>query len=157
MSFCGSAGETETERVLWLQHADLAGSKFCPHTKECLEVDFRIPESEENIKRGLQKLFDSEISKYISGVSLLKVFDRFTDECVQMELQRKEIHKEAISNLLLRKRQLHDKILAYIIKGEKDYFSTFQQESWFVPLISKDMLCHMDDEQEMYRRALVMR
>lgn len=120
-----------------------------------MEVDFRIPESEENIKRGLQKLFDSEISKYISGVSLLKVFDRFTDECVQMELQRKEIHKEAISNLLLRKRQLHDKILAYIIKGEKDYFSTFQQESWFVPLISKDMLCHMDDEQEMYRRALV--
>lgn len=120
-------------------------------------MDFRIPESEENIKRGLQKLFDSEISKYISGVSLLKVFDRFTDECVQMELQRKEIHKEAISNLLLRKRQLHDKILAYIIKGEKDCFSTFQQESWFVPLISKDMLCHMDDEQEMYRRALVMR
>lgn len=45
--------------------------------------------------------------------------------------------------------------MAYSIKSEKEHFSIFQQESWFVPLISKDMLCHMNDEQEMYRRALV--
>ena len=60
-----------------------------------------------------------------------------------------------IQNLLLRKRLLNDKIVAYSIKSEKEHFSTFQQESWFVPLISKDMICHMNDEQEMYRRALV--
>ena len=125
------------------------------YLQSIMMVDFRIPESEENIKRGLQKLFDSEISAYVSGVSLLRAFDRFTDECVQMELQRKEVRKEAVCSLLERKRQLHDKILAHIIKGEKDHFSTFQQESWFVPLISKDMLCHMDDERELYRRALV--
>ena len=45
--------------------------------------------------------------------------------------------------------------MAYNIKKEKERFSTFQQESWFVPLISKDMLSHMNDEREMYRRALV--
>ena len=53
------------------------------------------------------------------------------------------------------KRQIHDKILSHIIKREKEKFSTFQQESWFVPLISRDMLCHMDDEWEFYRRSLV--
>ena len=91
----------------------------------------------------------------LSGHSLMKVFDQFVDECIQKELQKEKADREIVQNLLLRKRLMNDKITAYIIKGEKEHFSTFQQESWFVPLISKDMLCHMNDEQEMYRRALV--
>ena len=74
---------------------------------------------------------------------------------VRRELQKENADKRAIENLLLRKRQIHDKILSHIIKREKEKFSTFQQESWFVPLISRDMLCHMDDEREFYRRSLV--
>lgn len=120
-----------------------------------LKVDFRIPESQENIKRGLQKLFVSELSGTISPHSLLKVLDQFVDECIQMELKKEKPDREIVQNLLLRKRLLNDKIVAYNIKSEKEHFSTFQQESWFVPLISKDMLCHMNNEQEMYRCALV--
>ena len=78
--------------------------------------------------------------------------------CVQPQVNQlldENADKRAIENLLLRKRQIHDKILSHIIKREKEKFSTFQQESWFVPLISRDMLCHMDDEREFYRRSLV--
>lgn len=78
--------------------------------------------------------------------------------CVQQQVNPpldENADKRAIENLLLRKRQIHDKILSHIIKREKEKFSTFQQESWFVPLISRDMLCHMDDEREFYRRSLV--
>ena len=125
------------------------------YLKTILGVDFRTAESEENIKRNLQKFFVSDLCEMISGHALMKVFDQFVDECIQKELQKAKPDREIVQNLLLRKRLLNDKITAYIIKGEKEHFSTFQQESWFVPLISKDMLCHMDDEQEMYRRALV--
>ena len=125
------------------------------YLRAILKVDFRIPESEENIKRNLQKLFVSNLDGMISGHSLMKVFDQFVDECIQKELQKKRADREIVQNLLLRKRLMNDKIIAYIIKREKEHFRTFQQESWFVPLISKDMLCHMNDEQEMYRRALV--
>lgn len=120
-----------------------------------LSVDFRTSDSEENIKKGLQKLFGSELSGLISGHSLMKVLDQFVDECIQVELRKEKPDRTIIQNLLLRKRLLNDKIVAYNIKSEKEHFSTFQQESWFVPLISKDMLCHMNDEQEMYKRALV--
>ena len=125
------------------------------YLRAILRVDFRIPESEENIKKNLQKLFVSDLGGMLSGHSLMKVFDQFVDECIQKELQKEKADREIVQNLLLRKRLMNDKITAYIIKGEKEHFSTFQQESWFVPLISKDMLCHMNDEQEMYRRALV--
>lgn len=120
-----------------------------------LSVDFRTSDSEENIKRGLQKLFDSELGGLLNGHSFMKVLDQFVDECIQVELRKDKPDRTIIQNLLLRKRLLNDKIVAYSIKSEKEHFSTFQQESWFVPLISKDMICHMNDEQEMYRRALV--
>ena len=143
------------EEIL-VENADMSlHGKVQEYLQSIMEVDFRTSGSEENIKRSLQKLFNSDISKCISGHSLIKVFDRFTDECVRRELQKENADKRAIENLLLRKRQIHDKILSHIIKREKEKFSTFQQESWFVPLISRDMLCHMDDEREFYRRSLV--
>ena len=143
------------EEIL-VENADMSlHGKVQEYLQSIMEVDFRTSGSEENIKRSLQKLFNSDISKCISGHSLIKVFDRFTDECVRRELQKENADKRAIENLLLRKRQIHDKILSHIIKREKEKFSTFQQESWFVPLISRDMLCHMDDEREFYRRLLV--
>lgn len=143
------------EEIL-VENADMSlHGKVQEYLQSIMEVDFRTSGSEENIKRSLQKLFNNDISKCISGHSLIKVFDRFTDECVRRELQKENADKRAIENLLLRKRQIHDKILSHIIKREKEKFSTFQQESWFVPLISRDMLCHMDDEREFYRRSLV--
>ena len=100
------------------------------YLRAILKVDFRIPESEENIKRNLQKLFVSNLDGIISGHSLMKVFDQFVDECIQKELQKKRADREIVQNLLLRKRLMNDKIIAYIIKREKEHFSTFQQESW---------------------------
>ena len=151
----GSYMKEFLEEIL-VENADMSlHGKVQEYLQSIMEVDFRTSGSEENIKRSLQKLFNSDISKCISGHSLIKVFDRFTDECVRRELQKENADKRAIENLLLRKRQIHDKILSHIIKREKEKFSTFQQESWFVPLISRDMLCHMDDEREFYRRSLV--
>ena len=111
--------------------------------------------SDLNLKRGLQSLFLSKTGNLISMHSLMKALDQFVDECIRIELNKEKPDRENIRNLLLRKRLLNDKIMAYNIKKEKERFSTFQQESWFVPLISKDMLSHMNDEREMYRRALV--
>ena len=75
-------------------------------------------------------MFVSNLDGMISGHSLMTVFDQFVDECIQKELQKKRADREIVQNLLLRKRLMNDKIIAYNIKREKDQYSTFQQESW---------------------------
>jgi hypothetical protein len=96
------------EEIL-VENADMSlHGKVQEYLQSIMEVDFRTSGSEENIKRSLQKLFNSDISKCISGHSLIKVFDRFTDECVRRELQKENADKRAIENLLLRKIPLYN-------------------------------------------------
>lgn len=45
--------------------------------------------------------------------------------------------------------------MAAFLLREQEKAVKYQQESWFLPLISRDMICHMEDEQEIYRRALI--
>ena len=117
--------------------------------------DFRREDTGDYLKRRLQKLLNSRIQKQISMNSLIRSFDRYLDGWIQKELIKDCISREAIQNLLLRKRQIHETVLAYMVRSEKDRFSTFQQESWFLPLISRDMLCQMDSEMGLYKNALI--
>lgn len=61
------------EEIL-VENADMSlHGKVQEYLQSIMEVDFRTSGSEENIKRSLQKLFNSDISKCISGHSLIKV------------------------------------------------------------------------------------
>ena len=55
-----------------------------------LKVDFRITESEDNLKRGLQSLFLSKTGNLISRHSLMKALDQFVDECIRIELNKEK-------------------------------------------------------------------
>lgn len=136
-----------------------AGVDLRSRTREQLRTllmeDFRREDTGDYLKRRLQKLLNSRIQKQISMNSLIRSFDRYLDGWIQKELIKDCISREAIQNLLLRKRQIHETVLAYMVRSEKDRFSTFQQESWFLPLISRDMLCQMDSEMGLYKNALI--
>lgn len=94
-----------------------------------LKVDFRIAESEDNLKRGLQSLFLSKTGNLISRHSLMKTLDQFVDECIRIELNKEKPDRENIRNLLLRKRLLNDKIMAYSIKKRKNVSVPFSRRA----------------------------
>ena len=54
------------------------------YLRTILKVDFRITESEDNLKRGLQSLFLSKTGNLISMHSLMKALDQFVDECIRI-------------------------------------------------------------------------
>ena len=41
-----------------------------------------------------------------------------------------------------------------MVRSEKERMSNFLHESCFLPLISRDMLCYIEDETELYKSAL---
>lgn len=70
------------------------------------------------------------------------------------ELNASVIDRQAVHNLLLRKRQIHEKSVCHMVRSEKERMSNFLHESCFLPLISRDMLCYIEDETELYKSAL---
>ena len=61
--------------------------------------------------------------------SVKEYFQGLVDECIQVELRKDKPDRTIIQNLLLRKRLLNDKIVAYSIKSEKEHFSTFNRKA----------------------------
>jgi diguanylate cyclase (GGDEF)-like protein len=52
------------------------------------------------------------------------------------------------------KGKMQDMISACIIKTNNEQANTYQQETWFLPLISRDMMANMDDCREFYGAAM---
>ena len=129
-------------------------AKFVNYLMELMKIDFRLPESEENINIGLRKLMSEPIFENFSVVSLLQMLEQYVDDLLEDELSQQNINRHAVHNLLLRKRLIHEKSNCYFIRNEKDHMTDFLQETCYLPLISRDMLNYIQDEKEFYRHAL---
>lgn len=125
------------------------------YLKELLEMDFHTPESEHKINVGFQNILNHPLFEDTLINSLIQILEQRVDECLEAELAQETIDRNAIHHLLLRKRQIHDKSVCYMIRKEKERMTDFLHESCFLPTISRDMLCYMEDEKELYKNALV--
>lgn len=65
----------------------------------------------------------------------MKTLNQFVDECIRIELNKEKPDRENITNLLLRKRLLNDKIMAYNIK---------KRERTFQYLSAGELVCTVD-------------
>jgi diguanylate cyclase (GGDEF)-like protein len=52
------------------------------------------------------------------------------------------------------KNEIQDLVLTHIIKETSDKYATYQRESWFMPLISRDMINHLSSDKEFYHSTL---
>ena len=129
-------------------------SRFARCLQELLRADFRIPESEETVKTGLQRLVDDQSFEEVSSHVLSQLLEQYVDDWLEFELNASVIDRQAVHNLLLRKRQIHEKSVCHMVRSEKERMSNFLHESCFLPLISRDMLCYIEDETELYKSAL---
>lgn len=128
--------------------------RFTRCLQELLGADFRVPKSEETVKTGLQKLMDDRIFEEVSSRLLSQLLEQYVDDWLEAELNQPVIDREAVHNLLLRKRQIHEKSVCHMVRSEKERMTDFLHESCFLPLISRDMLCYIADEKELYKSAL---
>lgn len=129
--------------------------QFASCLNKLLESDFRFPESEKNVKAGLQSLMTSRNFRGLPIRSTVQHLEQYVDDWLETELNQPEIDRTAIQNLLLRKRLIHEKSSCYMVRREKNHMEDFIQQSCFLPLISRDMLSTIEDEQELYKSALI--
>ena len=122
---------------------------------ELMESDFRTPESEEKVRTGLQRLMTNRMFKGLSMRSIIQMLEQYIDNWLDVELNQAEVNRTAIQNLILRKRQIHEKSSCYMVRREKNHMEDFLHKSCFLPLISRDMLSSIESEQELYRKALI--
>lgn len=128
--------------------------RFARCLQELLGADFRTPASEETVRTGLQRLMDDQSFAEVSSHALSQLLEQYVDDWLEAELNAASIDRPAVHNLLLRKRQIHEKSVCHMVRSEKERMTDFLHESCFLPLISRDMLCYIEDETELYKSAL---
>lgn len=153
------ASERKTAEILkevLPESSDLALKiQFTICLNKLLESDFRLPESEANVKNGLQILMTSQDFRGLPIRSTVQQLEQYVDNWLETELNQPEINRSAVQNLLLRKRLIHEKSSCYMVRREKNHMENFIQQSCFLPLISRDMLSTLQNEQELYKNALI--
>ncbi|MDD2959277.1 MAG: GGDEF domain-containing protein [Lachnospiraceae bacterium] len=119
-----------------------------------LKTDFLKKENHEKILEKLKAFLDSPCTQYISPYALNKALCDYintfpaSSETHLSPLERHQILAD------IREKVQHA-ILAHIIYHDQQKFFMFQQETWFLPLISRDMMNHFENDQEFYRAAML--
>lgn len=123
--------------------------------RQILEYDFTIKENKEKIILHLKRLLNDKIICYISPYILAKSLRNYINAWIDYCMREVKNHQTLVSVLIELKNEIQDAVLTHIIKETSDKFSTFQQESWFLPLISRDMINHMSDDKDFYGSTMV--
>lgn len=107
----------------------------------------------DQVKKGLTETVDrlkNQYGQYISVNAMAELLSAYLlDRMKQIEDQQKMISMAELLSYLQRY------IQSALLKNGRDRFQRFQQDTWFMPLISQDMMNHIDDEKEFYRAAMV--
>ena len=128
---------------------------FAGYLNRLLESDFRLPESESNVKSVIPALMTSLDFRGLPIRSIILHLDQYVDDWLETELNQSEINRDAVRNLLLKKRLIQKKTSYYMVRREKNQMEDFIQQCCSLPLISRDMLSAIEDEQELYKNALI--
>lgn len=123
--------------------------------RRLFRYDILEEENREKILFQLKLLLDEAGEKYIFPNVLLKELHNYIDAWTEDRMADQEDYRRIIPVLIELKECIQDTIQGYMVKRSNDKYATYQQETWFLPLISRDMMNHIDDEREFYRRAMV--
>ena len=120
-----------------------------------MDYDFTVKENKEKIIFHLKRLVNDKMICYISPYILAKSLRNYINAWIDYSMRKVKDHQNLVSVLIELKNEIQDTVLTHIIKETSDKFSTFQQESWFLPLISRDMINHMSDDKDFYGSTMV--
>lgn len=134
--------------------ADISAT-VAEHIQKVLEPDFRKKENHDRILLRLKRMFSSNVDKYISAYSFMQELVACINEWTCWQISHPQTPVCNCVELIELRNQIQETIMVHIIKTDKDRFSMFQQESWFLPMISRDMMSHIEDEKEFYRAAML--
>jgi diguanylate cyclase (GGDEF)-like protein len=115
-----------------------------------LQDDFADRSQKRQILMHVEDLLSHERKKYVSANVLMHVLNEYVNSLVEQEHE-----PEKIQNLLRLKDDIQNTILSHVIKCGNDQYALYQEETWFLPLISRQMMNHIEDEKEFFRMAMV--
>ncbi|MDD3254066.1 MAG: GGDEF domain-containing protein [Lachnospiraceae bacterium] len=111
-----------------------------------LRHDFTDPSNWDTILIQLKQFLESDLMDYISPSTLSDAF------CGYFHTIPAASHSsDALSHL---KEEIQSAILAYTLKKGSQNYAVFQNEASFLPLISRDMMNHIEDEKEFFHFAM---
>lgn len=84
-----------------------------------------------------------------------RVIYRASCGCRKHKLEEIQVNKEELYWMDQRSADAERFIvMSKYVKAAHDQFDTYRQETWFLPLISREMMNHVDDEEEFFRVAM---
>lgn len=123
--------------------------------QELFSIDFSKTENREIFLTHLSLLLSSKAGEYVSANSLLRIFNEYFSEWISQSMIETDSWKDTIRTVLSLKDDVHDMIFSYMCKSTSDRYATYEKETWFLPLISRDMMDNIDDEAEFYRNGMI--
>lgn len=127
-------------------------NQFYQCMKESIKVFFSEDWRQLDTNKMIQQIHDvlsGDYAPYISPNSLVTAVNGFftgaKNRC------QNPVKRERLAGL---QDSIQGAIKSFQLKASTDKYATFQQETWFMPLISRDMMNHIDNEQEFYRGAM---
>lgn len=156
--YCSHAGDGSLDEFLdyLLEKIMLANSneKMKQEIRACAKLllrnDFTDKASKSQIMMHVENLLVQGRQKYISANALMHVLDEYANG-----LMRREADPEKFQTLMELKDDIQDTILSHVFKFGNDRYAQYQEETWFLPLITRQMMNHIEDEKEFYRMAMV--
>lgn len=108
-------------------------------------------------EKGEKKLFVERVNHLISGFggtaispnTLTTVLNELVRDTIKDETQSYRIY--TASEML---RQIQKTVQASEIKKGRDQLAQYQQDTWLIPLISKDMMNHIENEESFFYAAM---
>ena len=129
------------------------GTAISQKAHELFEIDFTARENHSLILSYVLNFLHNTEGANISVYSVSTAFNDYIDSLLQTAAERSDSQK-ILPELLKLKNRIQDMVMAQISKDGIDKYNTFQQETWFVPLISRDMMNHISNTAEFYSKAM---
>ena len=103
-------------------------------------------------KKGLIEIIDwlkNNHEQYISASALTEMLSSYLLDMMKQLTEQDKI--AALAELL---NYMQKYIQSVQLKSGNDRLQSFQQDAWVMPLISRDMMNHIDNEKDFYRAAM---
>lgn len=118
------------------------------------DIDFTRKENKEKFLLQLSLLLGSEAGKYISANTMLRIFNNYFSEWISQTMEETDSWKKEVTAVLDLKDAVQDMFFSHLFKSDSDRYTTYEKETWFLPLISRDMIDNIEDEAEFYRSGM---
>ncbi|MDD2981190.1 MAG: GGDEF domain-containing protein [Hespellia sp.] len=110
-----------------------------------LQYDFTDQSNWSHILYQLKQFLESGPMSYIPPSTLSDSF------CSYINTLSVSHNTDTLSQL---KEEIQSIILAHTLKKDNQKYTLYQNETWFLPLISRDMMNHIEDEKEFFYAAM---